>query len=61
MIEGLVLTCVIAITTPQGERICIKPDGKVEMPDNMALDEASRKFWDELAKVYVLIKNEKCI
>lgn len=60
MLAELVFTCVIAVLTPQGE-ICVKPDGNVEMPAGVEITDASRKFWDELAKVYRVIKDEKCI
>lgn len=58
--EGLILACVLAVTTPQGQ-ICIKPDGTVEVPAGVPMDRVSRQFWDEIAKVYPVIKTDKCI
>lgn len=60
MIETLIVACVLAVTTPAGQ-ICIRQDGKVEIPADLPLDEASRRFWDELGKVYRIVKQEKCI
>ena len=61
MLEGLVVTCVLAINTPSGEQICIKPDGNVEISAGLSVDRASRMFWEELAKTYRIVKQEKCI
>jgi hypothetical protein len=58
--KELVLTCVLMVTTPQGE-ICIKPDGNVTMPANADITKQSRRFWEELAKTYKVIKTELCI
>lgn len=55
-----IYTCVIAVITPQGT-ICVKPNGEAELPPELELSDASRKFWDEIAKTYTVIKNEKCI
>ena len=60
MIESLIVACAFAVTTPQG-RICIKQDGNIEMPASIELTEASRRIWDEMARVYRVIKNERCI
>lgn len=58
--ENLIVACILSVTTPQGE-ICIKPDGKIEFPTGVELDKLSHQFWDEVAKVYLIIKAEKCI
>jgi hypothetical protein len=60
MIKELVLTCILAVSTPQGE-ICIKPDGRVEIPADVQIDKVSRDFWEELAKTYQLLNPQKCI
>ena len=56
----IALTCILAVMTPQGQ-ICVKPDGKVEMPAGLEIDKASREFWEEIARVYPFIKNDKYI
>lgn len=61
MLDTIILTCVLLVTTPQGGEICIKPDGTVQIPADVPMDRLSRQFWDELAKMYVLVKQEKCI
>lgn len=58
--KELVLTCVLMVTTPHGD-ICIKPNGQVEIPEGIQIDKASRDFWEELAKMYLVLKPEKCI
>lgn len=59
-IESLIPSCALAVSTPSGD-ICIRPDGKVEIPADLPLDVASRRFWDELGKVYRIVKQENCI
>ncbi len=58
--EKIILICALAISTPQGQ-ICIKPDGNVVLPEPNRLTEQSKKFWQELGKVYRLVKDEWCL
>lgn len=51
----------LAIHASPSKAIILKPDGQVEIPEGMTLDEASQKFWDAIAtsnpmraEVYVL-------
>lgn len=48
VVNELILTCILAVTTPQGQ-ICVKPDGTVQIPENITIDQASRDFWKELS------------
>lgn len=51
-IEGLVLTCVLAITNPTGEIVvCVKPDGNVELTGD--IDKQSQEFWNLLGRSYL--------
>ena len=60
MITNLVVTCVLMVSTPQGD-ICIKPDGNVTFPEGVALDRVSRQFWNELAKMFQIVKKDWCM
>jgi hypothetical protein len=48
----LVVTCVLAVSTPSGGQICVKSDGSVTIPADTTLDQASRDFWQKLAASY---------
>jgi len=52
MMLQIVFTCVIAVTTPQGQ-VCVKPDGTVDYPKGAQLDQLSKSFWDALAQGYL--------
>jgi len=57
---GAIVACVVAVFTPQGQ-ICVKPDGSVEIPSGVKINDASREFWDQIAKIYLKTKDEKCL
>lgn len=60
-LSPIIKTCLILVAPPSGGEICLKPDGSVEFPPGINLDDASLQFWETMARTYRIVKQEKCI
>ena len=56
---NIVQVCVLMIPLAQGN-VCIKPDGNVKLPKDMAVTEAARQFWQQLGYQYPTVIENAC-